>query len=599
MHTRRTPLIVAALFAATAVSLVAAPPATVWWGQWGQNPQHQGTVPVVGQTGSRILANVVYDPFTDKEQNGPYAAGDLLVHYQTPLISGNDVFMEFKTGQFSNIKNWQVQTWGERKFSWVNGQLVKQWEFTGDWKPVPFSPDKDGPGWEPVYHGALTTAALYVPGFGGTLLKLDRATGAVLARINPFATIDPNTYAVGPLSADKFGNIYYNVMQLDGSAKDPWLVDVPQSWLVKVTAADVPKAVAWSTLVPGSPTATDQCTFRYAIADLPWPVLNANGTPAPTPTITCGSQRPPVNTAPALGPDGTIYDISRASLDDYYGYVIAINRDLTPKWVSSMRNRFHDGCGTPFLPASGTPGGCRAGAPANVSPPDGMPGSGRVLDDSTSAPVVAPDGSVYYGAYTRYNYAQGHLMRWSSAGQYLDTAAPWGGFQFGWDTTPAIFPFTTATGAQTFAVITKENHYGDVGSYCNDATICPPDRTATHPAYPEEYFMSSLTPDLSVNWRFQNTNPLSCTRNADGTLSCTSDHPRFFEWCVNAPAVDVNGTVFSNSEDGNLYEIDRNGNLVNIVFTQLAIGAAYTPLSIGPDGRVYTQNDGRMFVIGF
>jgi len=212
---------------------------------------------------------------------------------------------------------------------------------------------------------------------------------------------------------------------------------------------------------------------------------------------------------------------------------------------------------------------------------------------------VAPDGSVYYGAYTRYNYAQGHLMRWSSAGQYLDTAAPWGGFQFGWDTTPAIFPFTTATGAQTFAVITKENHYGDVGSYCNDATICPPDRTATHPAYPEEYFMSSLTPDLSVNWRFQNTNPLSCTRNADGTLSCTSDHPRFFEWCVNAPAVDVNGTVFSNSEDGNLYEIDRNGNLVNIVFTQLAIGAAYTPLSIGPDGRVYTQNDGRMFVIGF
>ena len=111
--------------------------------------------------------------------------------------------------------------------------------------------------------------------------------------------------------------------------------------------------------------------------------------------------------------------------------------------------------------------------------------------------------------------------------------------------------------------------------------------------------MTSLTPDLQVNWRFQNTNPLSCTRAADGTLSCTSDHPRGFEWCVNAPAVDVNGTVFSNSEDGNLYEIDRNGHLVNTVFTQLAIGAAYTPLSIGPDGRIYTQNDGRLFAIGF
>jgi len=108
--------------------------------------------------------------------------------------------MEFKTGQYSNIKNWQVQTWGERKYSWVNGQLVQQWEFTGDWKPVPFSPDKDGPGWEPVYHGVLTDAGLYVPGFGGTIWKLDRATGGVLAHINPFASVDANTYAVGSLA---------------------------------------------------------------------------------------------------------------------------------------------------------------------------------------------------------------------------------------------------------------------------------------------------------------------------------------------------------------------------------------------------------------
>jgi hypothetical protein len=275
--------------------------------------------------------------------------------------------------------------------------------------------------------------------------------------------------------------------------------------------------------------------------------------------------------------------------------LIAINPNLTPKWASSMRNKFHDGCGTPFLPPNGQPGGCRAGAPTGVSPPDGMPGSGRVLDDSTSAPTIAPDGSIYYGAYTRYNYAQGHLMRWSSSGEYLPTAAPWGGFQFGWDTTPAILP--AADGSSTFQVVTKENHYGNVGSYCNDAIICPPNRNATNPGYPEQYFISSLSPDLNVNWRFQNTNQLSCKRNADGTLSCVSDHPNGFEWCVNAPAIDGNGTVFANSEDGYLYEIN-NGKLVNRVFTNLAIGAAYTPLSIGPDGRIYTQNDGVLFVIG-
>src|SRR5438067_12956370 len=151
MRARKSVLVLASLFAGSAV--FAAPP-TVWWGQWGQNPAHQGAVSVAGQTGSRILANIVYDPFTDKEQVGAYAAGDLLVHYQTPLIDGNDVFMECMTGQFTNIKNWQVQTWCENKLSWVNGALTLQWTHTSDWKPVPFAAltDKDGPGWEPVYH---------------------------------------------------------------------------------------------------------------------------------------------------------------------------------------------------------------------------------------------------------------------------------------------------------------------------------------------------------------------------------------------------------------------------------------------------------------
>jgi len=598
----RAKLVLSTLCAAALVPALAAgdPPAT-WWGQWGRTPQHQGSVPVAGQTGSGILANIVYDPFTSKEQQGPYAAGGLLVHYQTPLLStGSDVFMECKTGQYSNIKNWQVQTWCEQKFTWVNGVLTLMWTHINDWKPVPFSPDKDGPGWEPVYHGVLTDQGLWVPAFGGAMWKLDRNTGSVLAHVTPFgSTLDPNTYAVGPLSADRFGNIFYNVMQLDGSAKDPWLVDVPNSWLVKVTAAGQATAVAWASLVPGTPAATDSCIWRYSTASLPWPVLGPDGQPAEPLHVTCGSQRPPVNTAPAIGPDGTIYDISRASLDDYYSYLVAINPNLTPKWTASMREKFSDGCGTATLPPSGAPGGCRAGSPVGVSPPDGRAGSGRVIDDSTSASVVAPDGSIYYGAYTRYNYAQGHMMRWSSSGVFLPSNVDAiTGFQFGWDTTPAIFLYTAANGTATFAVITKENHYGDVGSYCNDSTICPPDRTATNPGYPEQYFMSSLTPDLKINWRWQNTNPNSCTRNSDGTISCVADHPFGFEWCVNAPAVDGIGTVFANSEDGNLYEIDRNGVLVNQVLTQLAIGAAYTPLSIGPDGKIYTQNDGRMFVIG-
>jgi hypothetical protein len=56
--------------------------------------------------------------------------------------------------------------------------------------------------------------------------------------------------------------------------------------------------------------------------------------------------------------------------------------------------------------------------------------------------------------------------------------------------------------------------------------------------------------------------------------------------------------VYANSEDGNLYVIRQGGLSLGNIFMNLALGAAYTPLSLGPDGKIYTQNDGRLFVIG-
>src|SRR5713226_8442503 len=277
MHARKA-VIGAVVFLLAGAAVLASGNSTPWWGQWGQDSAHTGMVKVAGQTGSNILADIIYDPFVSKEQSGPYAQDGLLVHYQTPLIDGNDVFMECKTGQYSNIKDWTVQTWCENKFTWVNGQLTLQWTHINDWKPVPFSPGKDGPGWEPVYHGALTANAIYVPAFAGAVWKFDRNAPAgtssketELARITPFPADDPNTYAVGPLSADAAGNVYYNVMQLNGSVKDPWAIDVPNSWLVKITTADQAIAVPWATLVPGTPAPTDQCPWRFSTADLPWP----------------------------------------------------------------------------------------------------------------------------------------------------------------------------------------------------------------------------------------------------------------------------------------------------------------------------------------
>ena len=67
---------------------------------------------------------------------------------------------------------------------------------------------------------------------------------------------------------------------------------------------------------------------------------------------------------------------------------------------------------------------------------------------------------------------------------------------------------------------------------------------------------------------------------------------------MNAPAVDINGTVFSNSEDGNLYALNQGGTLRQKLFQQLALGAAYTPTSLGGDGKIYSENAGHLFVVG-
>src|SRR5215470_6151476 len=125
------------------------------WPQWGQNPQHTGVVSVQGQAAGRILAQVVYDPFTAQENVDPLCGGGLCIHYQVPILdSDGNVFLEFKTGTYTSLATWETQTWNEQRLHWENGVLVQKWAFQSDWKPIPFSPSARGPGWEPVFHAA-------------------------------------------------------------------------------------------------------------------------------------------------------------------------------------------------------------------------------------------------------------------------------------------------------------------------------------------------------------------------------------------------------------------------------------------------------------
>jgi hypothetical protein len=557
------------------------------WPQWGRTPQHTGTVNVVGQHAKTILDDVVYDPLVDAEKADPtFGSGHLRVHYQVPLTDGDDVYMEFKTGAYTSILTWSSQTWNEKKLHRTHGHLSEDWSFESDWKPVPFLSllTGNGPFVEPVFHAVLVGDYVYIPGFGGSIDKVAKSDGHLVARINPFgpfgSMLDPDIYVTGPLTADTAGDVYYNALKLDHA--NPWDVNPPASYLVKVSPENTARTATIASLTQGAPGAGDQCRGVFRLAELPWPP-SPDAVPRP---VICGVQRVPVNSAPAIAPDGTIYIVTTAHLWIFEGYLVAVNPDLTPKWAASLADRLTDGCNV-TLPPNGTPGGCRAGSHTGVDPWQNRKGSGIVYDDSTAVPVVLPDGSILYGAFTIYPYFQGHMMKFSSSGQFLAS------YPFGWDDTPAVYPHDG-----TYSIITKDNHYSDFGSYCQTEAFCPTDRTASNPADPEAYYITQLDSNLKPEWRFKSTNAQSCSRDAQGGVSCVSDHPAGFEWCVNAPAVDRHGNVFVNSEDGRLYSIRPNGKLRDQIFLDSALGAAYTPLSIDGEGRILTQNNGHLFVVG-
>lgn len=545
------------------VVLASLPMSAQTWSQWGAGPRHTGSLPITAQRLGEQQAAIVVDPFALQER--AEAGGSLLVHYQTPLSDGNEVFMAVKGGTYTGFSTWQTQTWSVRKFEWDNGELVARWTALSDWDPAP----SGGFRFEPVFHSALTGQFVYMPAAGGTVLEVDRESGAITRRLGTFGAIDANMYVTSPIVIDAEGNLYYNALKL--AVTGPWSTDHFGAWLVKIAPDGNAARASYTTLVPGAPAPNAGCTNAFPSSQQPWP-------PSPNavaPAVVCGSQRPGVNIAPAIGADGTIYTVSRTHLppgSSRWGWLVAVNPDLTPKWATSMRNRFQDGCNV-LLPANGTPGGCRAGAATGVDPSDNQPGSGHVNDNSTSSPVVAPDGTIYYGSYTRYNFAQGHLIRFSVEGGFLSS------YKFGWDVTPAIWEHDG-----TFSVITKENRYVGFG--------------VRVPGDEEGYYITQLSPGLNVEWQFKGTNTLTCARQTDGSLQCADNRPEGFEWCVNSLAVDARGVVYVNSEDGNLYAINQGGTLRERIFLQLTLAAAYTPLSLGVDGRVYTQNAGILFAVG-
>jgi outer membrane protein assembly factor BamB len=551
------------------------------WRQWGNNASHDGASCVSGQPLRTALSSTVYDPFLADEVAD--ARGDLLVHYQAPLIDGDDLYMMTKHGSYTpchrdssgpscgdpdELHRLDSQVWAEQRFAISPaGALALQWSFDSDWKPVP------GIGFEPVFQPALAGALIAIPGAGGALWELDRLSGAVVRHVQPLGdAIDPDTYVAGGLAVGPDGTLYYSAIRLD---HDQPLAMPAQAWLVAVTPDGTARTTGYAALVPGAPAPSDPCFGTYdPTTPLPWPPANPDGSLVLPPTAPCGAQRPGINTTPAVAADGTIFVVSRAHGNSRYAYVVAVDPDLTPRWATSLRDLLHDHCGVSVASdatATERTSHCRPGTPIGVERVTGLAPAARVDDTSSSSPVALPDGGVLYGAFTGYNSARGHLVAIDRIGAVTAT------FDFGWDSTPAVI-----RGADDYRIVVKDNHYGT------------DDNGVDH----GPFYITELDARLHVLWQFQSTSTRSCARQPDGSIACTDDHPHGFEWCINAPAVDRDGTVYANSEDGTTYAITANGQLRDAIFLDRALGAAYTPVALDRSGRVYALNAGRLTVLG-
>ncbi len=561
------------------------------WPQWAQDPAHRGVACRAGQPLDRALARIEFDPFSVQEQadNADYEndiAGALLVHYPTPLIAGDDVYLMVKAGaylpceppgsgmtadggSFCGMAARDTQVWTERRYAWEGGALVEKWTVESDWKPVPVGLSA----WEPAFQPALGGDFLYLPAANGDVLKVDRRSGAVVKRIAPLADVAGHSFVAGGLAVDATGNLFYTALTLQDDFRDD-----PEGWLVKVSPADVATRVRFAELVPDAPAADSLCSGVFSAPDFlrPYPPAPDAGIQAQPPQVRCQTQRPALNAVPAIGDDGTVFVVSRAHRNARYGYLVAATSDLQPRWAASFRGLLNDGCGVlnPAIALPNPDGGasrssaCRVGALTGVDPATNEPPAAQVNDSSSSSPVVLPDGAVLYGAVTGYNAARGHLLKFDGQGRFA------GSYDFGWDVTPAVYKH-----GGTYSIVIKDNHYFE---YDGSAP---------------RFFITQLNKDLHPEWQFQNAEMQSCQRT-DGGLQCTTDHPDGFEWCINAPAVDPEGTVFTNAEDGFLYAIGQGGTQKGRFFLKLAVGAAYTPIALDRQGRIYALNGGELTVVG-
>lgn len=224
---------------------------------------------------------------------------------------------------------------------------------------------------------------------------------------------------------------------------------------------------------------------------------------------------------------------------------------------------------------------------AHVQLFDPRGGLATVSTDSTAAPLVGPDGDVYYGVLENSccssHNDRGWLLHFNATLSQVKTPG-----SFGWDDTASVVPSSAVpaySGASSYLLLTKYNNYVGIGTGNGVDQVGILDPLATQQ---DEY---STTPVTVMREVLTVTGP---------TPDPTYGLPAVHEWCINSAAIDpFTKAAIINSEDGVVYRWDFTTNTLSQKMTLTAgRGEAYTSTVIGPDGTVYAVNNAILFAVG-
>jgi hypothetical protein len=516
------------------------------WGQHAGNAQHTALSPVASQPLNAIHWSVNIDPTPSGNT----------IHYGSPLVTpGNTVIIPIRTG--SNPS--QTPTTDTFGLQFVNGA-----DGSNKWTPVPpataatVSTDYILPvyNWTPSYSPALTPPVLwpgaatpfprlYFAGAGGTVYYIDNPDGLTAPPVvhqlafyglsayqaNPSA-YNSTVFIDTPITADGNGDIFFG-FQVTGSNPSGLVSGVARIDTngngISVSASDALGGDAGVNLVQH-------------------------------------------NSAPALSADGTtLYVGLTSSGNDSYSWLAALDSTTlalkttggAQEKVRLMDPRF-----------------------SNANP-------ARIIENSSATPMVAPDGSVFFGAFANPgNGSRGFMLHYSADLQTEFTAGA-----FGWDNTASIVPASAVpsyTGTSSYLIFAKYNNYSsneisNGGDGVNMIAVLDP--FATQPDV-----RNDGDPKLQVMKEVM----VVPGPTPDPGLASGATPNAVREWCINTAAVDpFTKSILANSEDGKLYRWDLTTNtLSQAIRLTGGVGEAYTPTAIGPDGQVYAINDHILFAVG-